>query len=148
MDLTWRIIDANLNRAREALRVAEDFARFILDDAALCSAAKAMRGDLRRLAESLPAGVLLENRDTAADVGTTISTEAEVDRADATAVASAACKRLTEALRAIEEYLKISSPTQAAAAEAIRYRAYIFEQQLLGRADLRGAFVPPNCTFC
>ena len=37
-----RVIDANANRAREALRVMEDLARFILDDAALTERTKAM----------------------------------------------------------------------------------------------------------
>lgn len=136
MEASWRIVDANLNRAREALRVAEDYARFILDDASLCSAAKSMRGELRRVEEGLPAGALLAGRDTTGDVGTVLSTEAEADRAGATGVAVAACKRLTEALRAIEEYLKVLSPGSAPAVEALRYRAYTFEQRLLGRADL------------
>lgn len=138
MDATWRIVDANLNRAREALRVAEDYARFALDDPALSASAKVMRDELRRLTESLPAEQLLANRDTAGDVGTAISTETEAERTGAAGVATAACKRLTEALRAIEEYLKVLAANLAPSVEALRYRAYTFEQRLLGRADLLG----------
>jgi thiamine-phosphate pyrophosphorylase len=138
MEAIWRIIDANLNRAREAMRVAEDYARFVLNDAALSSAAKSMRSDLRRVEETLPAGKLLASRDTPADVGTSLSTQAEADRTGPAGVAVAACKRLTEALRAIEEYLKVAAPASAAAVEALRYRSYTFEQRLLGRADLAG----------
>ena len=41
-----RILDANANRAREALRVVEDYARFVLDDAALSGELKQLRHDL------------------------------------------------------------------------------------------------------
>jgi len=41
-----RLLDADFNRAREALRVVEDYARFILDDARLSQAAKQLRHDL------------------------------------------------------------------------------------------------------
>ena len=41
-----RILDANLNRAREALRVLEDYARFALDDAQISASVKALRHEL------------------------------------------------------------------------------------------------------
>ena len=41
-----RILDANFNRAREALRVVEDYARFVLNDAAACGAIKQLRHEL------------------------------------------------------------------------------------------------------
>src|SRR5450631_1134900 len=44
----WRLLDANANRAREGLRIVEDTARFVLDDAA---AAKAFRGFRHQLDE-------------------------------------------------------------------------------------------------
>ena len=42
-----RIMDASANRAREAMRVMEDAARFLLDDAELAGELKAMRHALR-----------------------------------------------------------------------------------------------------
>src|SRR5436190_2084907 len=48
-----RIIDANVNRAREAARVLEDYARFVLDDAGLSRSFKEMRHQLRELPEQL-----------------------------------------------------------------------------------------------
>ena len=41
-----RILDANANRAREALRVIEDYARFALDDDSLCQQLKDLRHEL------------------------------------------------------------------------------------------------------
>jgi len=42
----WRLIDANLNRAGEGLRVLEDVARLVLDDAELSLELKTMRREL------------------------------------------------------------------------------------------------------
>ncbi len=130
----YRILDANFNRAREALRVIEDFARFALDDARLAEAAKQMRSRLHQAAEAFPAGELLASRDTPGDVGTALTTPTETHRADAAAVVSAACKRLSEALRSLAEYAKVIAPAgpagEPAAFESLRYEAYTLQQRL------------------
>ena len=97
-----RLLDANANRAREALRVLEDVARFHLNDGSLSGEAKAMRHDLRAVLDRLPAGWIEANRDTPGDVGTMIKTVAERERRDLHEVAIAAGKRLSEALRSLE----------------------------------------------
>src|SRR5260221_2219969 len=104
-----RLLDANANRAREALRVLEDYARFVLDDNALSAALKSVR---HRLADAL-APMLAEamiHRDTPGDVGTSNKTGGELSREHLPHVITAAGKRLGEALRSIEELLKIDSP--------------------------------------
>jgi thiamine-phosphate pyrophosphorylase len=128
-----RLLDAAGNRAREALRVMEDVARFVLDDADLCTALKAIRHELATALNSggVDAGALLASRDTPGDVGTSVSTEAEYRRDNISAVATAAGKRLTEALRSIEECLKVLQSDQAPAVESLRYRAYHAEKRLL-----------------
>ncbi len=123
-----RIIDANANRAREALRVMEEAARFILDDAALTGELKQLRHDL---ASALRRFANLEfHRDTPGDVGTAIGTETELSRGSAGEVVIAAGKRLSEALRAIEEYGKTLDADFAAAVEKMRYAGYELEQRL------------------
>ena len=127
-----RILDANANRAREALRVIEDYARFVLDDATLCSDLKTLRHDLTQaLASVLPEAILW--RDTPGDVGTAVKTEAELQRDDLFHVVTASSKRLGEALRTLEEYLKTSTPQAAAQIEKIRYRFYDIEQRIAFR---------------
>ena len=124
-----RLLDANANRAREALRVVEDYARFVLDDRDTSADLKAIRHEMTSvLAALLPEAIL--HRDTPNDVGTACKTEAELHRQDLADVVTAAGKRLGEALRAIEEYLKTLSPTQAASIEQLRYRFYDVEQRL------------------
>ena len=125
----YRILDANSNRAREALRVAEEAVRFALERADLAEALKRLRHDLRAALARLDAHRLLSARDTAGDIGTAISTDAERTRTGAADVGRAAFKRLTEALRAIEEYGKVVDPTMAAAVEQLRYRAYDLEKR-------------------
>ncbi len=131
--LTLRMIDASANRAREALRVMEDVARFVLDDADLSASLKNIRHDLGvALGDTANAGALLAARDTPGDVGTAISTPGEYRRENMGSVAAAAAKRLTEALRSIEECLKIGPDGGGAKAiEALRYRAYDVEKRLL-----------------
>ncbi len=144
MPTVLRILDANANRAREALRVMEESARFVLDDASLSQAIKALRHDLAAALVSCPAlaqGVLEANRDTPGDVGVSIKTADESQRGSVAAVAVAAGKRLSEALRVLEEYGKLlpvssqestnnDAPTFAAAIERLRYRGYDIEQRL------------------
>lgn len=128
-----RIIDANANRAREALRVLEDAARFLLDDAPLSAAIKGLRHDLRAALDSLPltAADLLAARDTPGDVGAAITTASEARRGSIADVAAAAAKRLTEALRSLEEAAKTLPGEGHAAFERLRYRAYDSERSLL-----------------
>ena len=45
----YRILDANFNRAREAIRVAEDCGRFAFNDPAITAMAKNLRSDLREV---------------------------------------------------------------------------------------------------
>jgi thiamine-phosphate pyrophosphorylase len=125
----YRILDANANRAREALRVAEEAARFVLERPDLSESLKRLRHDLRSALARLDARGLISARDTAGDVGTAITTPSEGRRADTADVARAAFKRLTESLRAIEEYGKVVDAQVAAAVEQLRYRAYDLEKR-------------------
>jgi thiamine-phosphate pyrophosphorylase len=125
----YRILDANANRAREALRVAEEAARFALERPDLAEALKRLRHDLRAALAPLDARALLQARDTAGDVGTAISTPDEARRESTRDVARAAFKRLAESLRVLEEYAKVADAQVAAAVERLRYRAYDLEKR-------------------
>lgn len=125
-----RAMDANANRAREALRVMEDAARFALDDAALAGEAKGVRHALQGALRALPEGWLEANRDTPGDVGRELQGEHETHRVGHHAVVVAAGKRLGEALRSLEECLKTCAPEAARQVEALRYRGYALEGAL------------------
>lgn len=133
-DSTLRILDANLNRLREALRVIEDHARFACDDAASAGGVKELRHELNELRGLLGARGLLAARDVESDVGRTLKTPDELSRASHDDVAAAAFARAAEAARAIDEYSKLVSPEAAARAEALRYRLYALEPRVRLRA--------------
>ncbi len=132
-----RAIDASANRAREALRVVEDYCRFCLDDAFLSRELKRMRHDLAAVLGGLSGGLLLEARDTLRDVGTSIATPAERERHSLREVAGANLKRLQEALRSLEEFGKLLDGDVGAAIESLRYRSYTLERALLLGASAR-----------
>ena len=135
-----RIIDANLNRAREALRVMEEYARLTLDDADLTARIKEMRHELAHSVSDELSRALLAARDIVGDVGCSVRTETEFRRTDVAAVVRAAGKRLSEALRAVEEYGKVLDPAFAAVVEKIRYAGYELERRVDRPAHARERF--------
>jgi thiamine-phosphate pyrophosphorylase len=135
-----RILDVNLNRTREALRVIEDFARFVRDDADAAAAAKGCRHDLRSVIAAVGADNLLAARDIVGDVGRDLKTAQELTRQTPDDVVRAAFARASEATRALSEYGKLISPATASAAESLRYRLYELEQRVVLRGELRQRF--------
>jgi thiamine-phosphate pyrophosphorylase len=135
-----RILDANFNRAREGLRVAEEFARFVAEDGRLTEQARAFRHELADAARALdPGGELLGARDTAGDVGTAPPPGGPSGRGSPGEVATAAAKRVGEALRVLCEYAKVVDAATAERLDRLRYRFYDWEKWLSGSTD-RGRF--------
>jgi thiamine-phosphate pyrophosphorylase len=129
-----RLLDANFNRAREAVRVLEDAARFLLDDASLTQAAKDLRHRLSAAVHRLPvAGSFSVHRDTLGDVGTAVTAEGEQRRASSVDVVDAAFGRFGEAVRALEEYSKLLDPAVADRFKQIRYDGYVLHTRLTRR---------------
>ncbi len=137
-----RLLDAAENRAREGLRVLDDHARFALDDGPLTAECKALRHAL-----TATLAVSREDRcgarETASDVGTSLSEPTERTRADVASVIAANAARVQEALRSLEEWSKLDSPDRAAAFEGLRYRVYTLEKRLLA-ATARPRLVDAN----
>lgn len=122
-----RLLDANLDRAREGLRVLEDWSRFALDRTDLVAALKDLRQRLGRLHHSR---YKLE-RDTAGDGGAGLGHPAQLERRQPAQVLAANAGRVQEALRVLEEFGRLEDPELAAEAAAIRYRLYDLEVELL-----------------
>lgn len=123
-----RILDAALNRAREALRVLEDLARFHADDAPAAAELKSARHELDRRARP-HAQEFLRARDVEGDVGRDGDLPVARPRA-LVEVAAANAKRAGEALRTIEEVGKGGFPDLSAAAHRLRYGLYALERRL------------------
>ncbi len=122
----FRILDANLDRAREGLRIVEEWCRFGLDNAELAATCKEMRQTLAQWhSEEFRAA-----RDTPNDVGTDLSHPNEENRSDLTHLLRANICRIEEALRVIEEYSKLYNAQMAQSCKQMRYQVYTLESQL------------------
>lgn len=126
-----RIIDANFNRAREALRVVEEYCRFALNNAHLSGRTKQIRHDLTHALTAIDLKGLIACRDTTGDVGKTSLIADPLERSDLEDCLRAGCKRLTEALRTLSEIIQIEDPRLAKVLEALRYQSYTLEKDIL-----------------
>ncbi|RUL85046.1 thiamine phosphate synthase [Tautonia sociabilis] len=132
-----RILDASANRAREGLRVLEDYARFVLDDPGLTRRLKDVRHRFGQAIQAFDPDWLVCSRDTPGDVGTHIMATDEGTRANARAVLVANLKRTAEALRTLEEYTKISDQWLSGRFEVLRYDVYTIEKRLMAAVAAR-----------
>lgn len=139
----FRIIDENLNRLAEGLRVLEDIARMILDDEKLTGQLKTLRHDLVR--GDLPFNLqLLEARDSSADVGAAMEVRGEEKKKDLPLIALINSRRAQEALRVLEDLAKlpeISTHMDSGKFRKARFELYTVEKKLVarlaGKADVR-----------
>jgi thiamine-phosphate pyrophosphorylase len=140
----YRIIDANFNRAREAIRVIEEFCRFALNSAQLTERAKQIRHALSAEIGKLDAGRLISSRDTLGDVGIGRTVDKQLVRNDLTDCFTAGCKRLTEALRALAETTHTIDRSVAETLEKLRYTAYTLEKDIVIYGDTTERFKRVN----
>lgn len=122
-----RILDANLDRAREGLRIIEDWCRFGINNVPMAGECKQMRQELA----SWHSQEIRTARDTPGDIGTQLTHPQEEQRASIHQVLQANLCRVQEALRVLEEYGKIYSPDMGIAFKQMRYRVYTLETNLL-----------------
>lgn len=133
-----RLIDANLNRMNEGLRVLEDIARFLLDDATLSARLKSLRHQLTIDDASLKRD-LLSARDSAQDVGAFAEVEGEVQRQDLPSIVSANANRVEESLRVLEEFAKLpDSMLESARFKEARFALYEIQRELTARVLRHG----------
>ena len=123
-----RLIDASANRAREGLRVVEDYVRFVLDDAMATQQLKQFRHTFTRLMGEIPLSERLSARETRQDVGTGITLDSERRRDDALSVLAANFTRIQESLRSLEEYSKVVCPAISGGLEQLRYDSYTIQK--------------------
>lgn len=119
-----RVIDANLNRLKEGLRVVEDICRYGYDDADMSSKIKHLRHKAK-----IDQSPYLEFRSVNTDVLKT-SLELELDRSDLASVMIANLKRSEESARVLEECFKLFDTTLSELFKSIRYELYDIEKNL------------------
>ncbi len=128
-----RILDANINRTGEGLRILEEFARLSLNDVALSQQLKNLRHKL------VNTGVVLQQqligaRDAVGDVGSRMDVPGEAKSRDIPEAVIANARRVQESLRVLEELAK--TPDAGLNSEDYRharFELYTIEKELLGR---------------
>lgn len=130
-----RIIDVNLNRVREGLRVVEDIARFALEDKETTERIKTIRHKISSLAPPLP--YLLKERDIEGDIGRDLK---DYKKDNLKGILSSNIKRVEEGCRVLEEFL-------GGEFREIRYEIYAIEKEL-ARPKIRGLYLIIDPLYC
>jgi thiamine-phosphate pyrophosphorylase len=125
-----RALDANCNRVREGFRVAEDVARFILNDPKLLSRLKKLRHEVTAAEKSLFKSHQLRTaaRNVTKDLGRGNREKREKVRANPKELLKANLKRTQEALRSLEEFSKLLRHPASARFKRLRYACYQIEE--------------------
>ena len=122
----YRVIDANLNRLKEGIRVIEDVARYVHNDKSLATKLKTLRHQSR--IDDLQN--LLRSRDSVNDVlRPTIISEMNRDSLESIVIAN--YKRAQESSRVLEELYKIVEPQLSENFKSLRYALYQLEKENL-----------------
>ncbi|MGE4397132.1 MAG: thiamine-phosphate pyrophosphorylase [Sulfurimonas sp.] len=122
----YRVIDANLNRLKEGIRVVEDIVRYRDNDKELSSQLKQLRHKAK-IEETLE---LLKERDSVNDV-LRPTIKSELNRTDISAIILANFKRAQESARVLEELYKLHSSEYSENFKQIRYELYTLEKSIL-----------------
>lgn len=130
----YRIIDANLNRSREGLRVCEEIARFVLNDKCLTEEFKGLRHKITGCIKFYPAKLqdIVSARDSGMDVGRGRQ-PIEQRRKGWKGISLANMERVKESLRALEEFSKLIDNKIADRFKKLRFKAYGAEKKLIAR---------------
>jgi thiamine-phosphate pyrophosphorylase len=126
-----RIVDANLNRSREGIRVCEEIVRFVLDDVSLTKEFKTLRHRITYLVREMPemSKLLLESRASNDDVGRKILNN--TTRKDYKDVFIANIQRVKESLRVLEEFSRLICKTLSKNFTQMRFKVYALEKKTI-----------------
>jgi len=136
----YRIIDANFNRSREAARMMEEYCRFALNSESLSGKAKQIRHEICQTIQELDTDRLIASRDALTDVGREMKVTGQIQRANLQDCFTAACKRLTEALRALAETAQVIDKQISQKFEKLRFETYTLEKEILIFSNITDKF--------
>lgn len=123
---SYRVIDANLNRLKEGIRVVEDIFRYIFNDSEIGYKLK----EIRHLSKVDNYNQIIKTRDSINDC-LKPSTKSEFKRESIEQIVIANFKRAQESARVLEEIYKMIEPNEAEKFKTIRYKIYNLEKETL-----------------
>ncbi len=143
----YRILDVNLNRAAEGMRVCEEVARFILNDRQLTTQFRNMRHSIFKIFSPLSREKLIRKRNSEQDVGRDLL-RGELKRDNYQDIFFANMQRVKESIRVLEEFYKLIDKKAAIKLKKIRYHAYEVEKKIAVRlstlSGIRQRFLSPG----
>jgi thiamine-phosphate pyrophosphorylase len=119
-----RLIDANLNRLKEGLRVVEDICRYVHNDRLLTPQIKTLRHQL----QSAYSKERLTHRDIEGDTQKS-SRKSELTRTSLEDLTIANFSRSQESARVLEEVFKLQNIELSELFKQLRYRLYGVEKE-------------------
>jgi len=125
----YRLLDANLNRVREGLRVIEDVVRFLYNDKELSLKLRNVRHELSIISGKIYPR-LLKYRDSENDVGLTFK---EGKRKNLRDILFANFRRAEEGIRVLEEFSRLISADAGERLKKIRFKVYTIEKEIVTR---------------
>lgn len=128
-ELAYRILDANLNRATEGLRVCEEVVRFILNHRQLTARFKNIRHQISKISDLSLREKLIKKRDSKQDVGR-LSVGNGLKRENYQSVFFANIQRVKESIRVLEEFYKLIDKDKVIKLNRIRYTVYELEKKV------------------
>ena len=131
MNKIFRMIDVNLNRISEGIRVLEDISRLVMEYSQITADLRESRHTVRKLLAEVDDQLIL-SRNASSDIGRKISGQSTIDsKKDIKQLVVSNFKRVEEGLRSIEESLKIVDHYQKSKqVENLRFRIYEIEKRL------------------
>lgn len=125
-----RIIDANYNRYKEALRVTEDVFRFLWIDKKLTRTTRSLRHSLTEIIKNKSLlKEMLGQRDSKKDIGKRTD-KLELQRKNIDDIVYANLQRAKESVRVLEEIFKITDRKAVYKLKQIRYNIYSLEKDV------------------
>ena len=133
----FRVIDANLNRSREGLRVCEEIARFVLNSKPLTEDLKSVRHGISGIIKNNSGRLnsLAASRDSEGDVLRRSGSESEMKRRGLADIFAANMERVKESLRVLEEFFKLIDNKASAEFCGLRFKVYTIEKKAMKRLD-------------
>lgn len=125
----YRIIDANIDRAREGLRVIEDSLRFVFEKKEFSERLRCLRQEIPSLSSALniPLSGLIASRESDKDVG---RSRKEKNRKDIAEIIASNFARVEESIRVLEEYSRILNPKVTGRIKKIRFDLYALQKEI------------------
>lgn len=138
--VVYQVLDVNLNRVREGLRVVEEAFRFVYRDKRLTDSFRVLRHELSHAFFDM-SSVLIAARDVDSDLVAEDYSEGEAVRRTVIDVLVANLQRSKEGFRVLEEYGKLVTPDLGAKMQSLRFRFYRLEQDVftfLNNSNVQG----------